>query len=143
MSVRTAPRPPRAPDPRAPDDFARWQRDLKDYLDRVYADIVATVAEATDAQPRSDMLTALSNLDGEPGLIEQTGPLTFTKRDIGTSSPDALPTRDDCDRRYAFVADLDNVVLKPAHSALGAETLTGYVTITDSSGTTRKLGVVS
>jgi hypothetical protein len=29
------------------------------------------------------------------------------------------------------------------HSAIGAETVTGYITITDSGGTTRKLAVVS
>lgn len=29
------------------------------------------------------------------------------------------------------------------HTAIGAETLTGFITITDSGGTTRKLGVVS
>lgn len=143
MTTRQPPRPPRSPDMGNPVDVARWQRDLVDYLNRVREDLVATVTEATDAQPASTMLTAISGIGSDTGLLEQTGPLAFAKREIGTGSGDALPTRDDCDSRYAFLADLDNVVMKPAHSALAGETLSGFVTITDSSGTTRKLGVVS
>ena len=143
MSVATAPRPPRNPDFSNPTDVARWTRDLQEFLNRVYSDIAQAAIDVAEKQELDPTLAALAGLSASPGVVEQTGADMFTKRAIGVDDEDSLLTRDDADRRYAFLADFDNVLAKSAHSALAGETLTGYVTITDAAGVTRKLGVVS
>ena len=93
------PRPPRAPDARAPGDFERWQRDLQDYLNRVYNDLVSAATEAAGAQPLSAKLTAIDALS-DAGLMEQTGASTYATRAIGVAAGSSIPTRDDADTRY-------------------------------------------
>jgi hypothetical protein len=93
-------RPPRSPDFRFPNDVERWTRELRDYLDRVYADLVAAAGELTEKQPLDATLTAVAGLSSSAGLVEQTGPDAFTKRAIGVAASTSIPTRADADGRY-------------------------------------------
>lgn len=55
----------------------------------------------TDVAAFDATLQALSGLDAAAGLVEQTGPDGFAKREIGAGSPASIPTRGDADARYA------------------------------------------
>jgi hypothetical protein len=61
------------------------------YDERVFADQTPTLTAN---------LTALSGLDAAAGLVEQTGPATFTKRTLGAAAASDVPTRGDADARY-------------------------------------------
>lgn len=93
-------RPPRSPDFRNPTDVERWTRELRDYLDRVYTDLVTAAGDLTTKQPLDGTLTGLSGLDATAGLVEQTGPDAFGKRAIGVGTALSVPTRGDADGRY-------------------------------------------
>lgn len=108
------PRPPRSPDPRAPNDFERWTRELKDYLDRAYAAIVAAAGDAADKQPLSATLTGIDNLSGSTGLIEQSAPNVFSVRGVGTASASHVLRRSDGDTRYSLAGAADNKVTGPS-----------------------------
>lgn len=99
------PRPPRSPDPRAPNDFERWTRELKDYLDRAYAAIVEAAGDAADKQPLSGTLTGIDALSGSSGLIEQSAPNVFAVRALGAAAATHVLRRSDGDARYALVGD--------------------------------------
>lgn len=55
-------------------------------------------------QPADNTLTALAALDGTAGLLEQTGPDTFTRREMGTGAASSVLTRGDGDARYVDLA---------------------------------------
>jgi hypothetical protein len=59
--------------------------------ERVFADQAPTL---------NANLIALSGLDAAAGLVEQTGPATFTKRALGVGVAADVPTRGDADARY-------------------------------------------
>lgn len=95
------PRPPRPPDPRGgAQDIARFQRELQDYLARAVSVLEAAASTLPDKQDADPTLTALAALDGGVGLLEQTGPDTFTKRPIGVGSAFSVLTRAAGDGRY-------------------------------------------
>ena len=63
------------------------------------------------------ILEALGALNATPGLVEQTGAATFTKRTIGVASDASIPTRLDADGRYRRQTDdvaLEDVTGLPA-----------------------------
>jgi hypothetical protein len=79
-----------------------------------------TVVTIVAGQDSSEVLTGLAALDEEPGLVEQTGPDTFTKRPIGASAGTDIPTVDDADARYAQLThnhDSEYSVLSHDHDA--------------------------
>jgi hypothetical protein len=51
-------------------------------------------------QDGSVILTGLSSINSDLGLVEQTGDSTFSKRPIGVASSLEIPTRGDADNRY-------------------------------------------
>ena len=169
--MTTLPRPPRSPDFRYQQDVDRWTRELADYLDRAVTAITSAATEATNAQPLSPRLTAIAALSGT-GVLEQTGSATYANRAIGTTTSASLLSRSDGDRRYVrgpssatnnavarfngtngklaqnspVTIDDDGVLAgfrMGTHAAVTTETLTGYITILDAAGNSRKLGVVS
>lgn len=78
----------------------RWQRDLQDYLAQAIAAIVEASADLTTKQDADPTLTAIASLNASPGLLEQTGADTFTKRALGVAAATSVPTRADADARY-------------------------------------------
>jgi hypothetical protein len=60
-----------------------------------------------------------------------------------TNSPQVKALGEDTNIDLSIVPKGTGVVRYGTHSAIGAETVTGYITIKDSGGTTRKLAVVS
>jgi hypothetical protein len=64
----------------------------------------ATAAAIATTQPLDATLTALAALSATPGVIEQTGVDTFTKRAVGTSTSVSLLTVGDADARYTSVS---------------------------------------
>jgi hypothetical protein len=57
--------------------------------------------DLANLQPKDATLTALAGLSATPGLVEQTGADTFTKRATGVASPTDVLTRADGDARYS------------------------------------------
>lgn len=114
----TLPTPPRALDPRGgAQEVARWQREIKEYLARAVAVIDEAASGITDKQDADPTLDALAALTSEPGLLEQTGPDTFTKRALGVAAASSVPTRADGDARYeASGAVAAHVALSDPHT---------------------------
>lgn len=54
----------------------------------------------SQSQPIDPTLTALAGLDATPGLVEQSGADTFTKRAIGVATAESVLLRGDGDVRY-------------------------------------------
>jgi hypothetical protein len=65
---------------------------------------VARIVTISGGLPDDATLIALAGLDAAPGLVEQTGLDTFTKRPIGISTPASIPTLANNDARYAALA---------------------------------------
>jgi hypothetical protein len=77
-------------------------------------------------------LGALSALDGTAGVVEQTGPDSFTIRAIGVGAAGSLPTRADADARYdalgaAAAAQAASQEASTRLSAISSLTLAGYL----------------
>lgn len=70
------------------------------------------------------------------GTVTNATTLRVTNAPTGATNNRALWVQ-------AGLSQFDGNVRFGTHSAIGAETLTGFITITDSGGTTRKLGVIS
>ena len=77
-------------------------------------------------------LGALSGLDGTAGILEQTGPETFTKRALGVGGAGSIPTRADADARYdplgaAQAAQEASQEASPRLSAIAGMSTPGYL----------------
>jgi hypothetical protein len=77
-------------------------------------------------------LAALSALDGTTGVVEQTGPDTFSKRALGVGAAGSIPTRADADARYdplgaAQAAQEASQEASARLSAISGLTLAGYL----------------
>jgi hypothetical protein len=59
--------------------------------------------DAANFQHADPTLTALAGLTAATGLLEQTGPDTFTKRLIGTTTAGSIPTFADIEGRYQYL----------------------------------------
>lgn len=82
---------------------------------KAYTDSVGGGGGGGGGQPADDTLTALAALNATPGLVEQTGADTFTKRPIGVAVGSGVLTRDDGDARF------DAIGAAAAATALAAQ----------------------
>ena len=87
--------------------FLRWSASANRLESIPTADIAAVTGIQTQLdgkQPLANKLSALSGLDNEVGVVEQTGANSFTKRLIGDSTAASLITRGIADGRYVTSA---------------------------------------
>lgn len=94
-------------------------------------------------QPLDPTLTALAALNATPGLVEQTGADTFTKRAMGVAAPTDVLTLNDGDNRYQPL-DTDLTAIAALSSAgLVARTGVGTAAVRTLTGTASQVSVTN
>lgn len=124
--------------------FQRWWQRFVETLEAQETSQDAIIAELAQAQndinaldgAKQDAdatLTALAGLNATPGLVEQTGADTFTKRAIGVSSATDVLSRADGDARYT-ISGAENIYEFSLVTGTYTITVDDYLILADASG---------